>query len=202
MRVLIGCEESGVVRDAFAALGHDAWSCDLLPSRTPGNHYQCDLFDVLGSGWDLVITHPPCTAVAVCGNKTYAGTQARRDGIEFIERIWFYKGYQGHLAIENPVGVLPTQSRLPVKPQYIQPWQFGHGETKRTGLWLRDLPRLIPTNIVAGREQRIWKMPPGENRQRDRSVTFSGIAAAMAEQWGKLQAAQPSLFADAKREAG
>jgi hypothetical protein len=184
MKVLVACEESQEVTAAFIAAGHDAMSCDLYHPGAKGlPHYQGDLFDVLGDGWDLVIAHPPCTAIAVSGNRWYAGTQARCDAIAFVERIWFFEGYRGPLCIENPVGVLTTQSRLPVKPQYIQPWQFGHGETKRTGLWLRDLPPLAPTNIVCGREQRIWKMAPGPDRQRERSKTFPGIAAAMAAQW-------------------
>jgi hypothetical protein len=185
MNVLIACEESGTVRDEFTQLGHNAWSCDILPTCKTGNHYQCDLFDVLGNGWDLVIAHPPCTALSLSGNRWYAGTQARRDAIAFVERIWFFDDYSGPLAIENPVGVLTTQSLLPTRPQYIQPWQFGHGETKKTGLWLRGLAPLIPTHIVEGREQRIWKMPPSSDRQRERSITYPGIARAMAAQWGK-----------------
>lgn len=189
MRVLLACEESAVCRLAFETLGWDAWSCDLLPSRVQGQHYQGDLFDILGCGWDLVIAFPPCTFIAVSGNRHYAGTPERRNGIAFVEKIWFFHGYDGALGIENPVGVLSTQSRLPVKPQYIQPWQFGHGETKKTGLWLRGLPELTPTNIVQDRHERIHKLSaldgPGssKNRRRERSRTFPGIAAAMAEQW-------------------
>jgi len=186
MNVLVGCEESATVREAFRARGHNAWSCDLMPSRIPGQHYQCDLFDVLGLGWDLVIVHPPCTALCLSGNRWYAGTQAREYAVAFVERIWFYAGYVGKLALENPAGVLSTMSKLGKPTQYIQPWQFGHGETKRTGLWLRDLPPLRPTNIVDGRLERVWKMAPGPDRQRERSKTYAGIAAAMAEQWGAL----------------
>lgn len=187
MKVLVACEMSGVVREAFKAKGHIAMSCDLMPSEIPGWHYQGDMFDIIGLGWDLIIAHPPCTHIAVSGNRWYAGTQERRDAISFVERIW-YASYQGvavkKICIENPVGVLSTQSKLGKPTQYIQPWQFGHGETKKTGLWLRGLPPLQPTNIVSGREQRIWKMGPSANRGIERSKTFLGIAEAMATQWG------------------
>jgi len=182
MKVLIACEYSGTVRDAFIARGHDAMSCDLLPTDKEGPHYQGDLFDVLNDGWDLVIAHPPCTALCVSGNRHYAETQARLDGVEFVEKIW--DGYGGKLAIENPVGVLSSMSKLGKATQYIQPWQFGHGETKKTGLWLRDLPLLTPTDIVEGRADRIHKMPPSVDRWKLRSTTYAGIAKAMAEQWG------------------
>jgi len=183
-KILVACECSGIVRDAFAAIGWDAWSCDLKPSETPGNHYQGDMFDILGCGWDLVIAHPPCTHLSVSGNRWYAGTQARLDAVKFVERIWDFDGYRGSLVIENPVGVLSTMSKLGKASQYIQPWQFGHGETKKTGLWLRDLPKLQPSNIVSGRDNRILKMAPSPERQTERSRTYSGIAAAMASQWG------------------
>lgn len=183
-RVLLACEESATCREAFSSTGWDAWSCDFLPSRIPGQHYQGDLFDILGCSWDLVIVFPPCTYLAVSGNRWYANTQERLKAISFVEKPKFFNGYQGPMAIENPVGVLSTQSKIPVKPQYIQPYQFGHGETKKTGLWLRGLPELIPTNEVSGREQRVWKMIPSPNRQRDRSKTYDGIALAMAQQWG------------------
>jgi len=182
MKVLIACEYSGIVRDAFILQGHDAISCDLLPTDRLGPHYQGDLFNILNNAYDLVIAHPPCTAICVSGNRHYAGTQARLDGIAFIERIW--DTYNGPLAIENPVGVLSTMSKLGKPTQYIQPWQFGHGETKKTGLWLRELPTLISTNIVTGRANRIWKMPPSADRGKLRSRTYQGIADAMAAQWG------------------
>lgn len=185
MNIAVMGEESQEVLAAFMALGHTGISCDIAHPGAKGlPHYQGDMFDILGCGWDLVIAHPPCTYIAVSGNRYYAGTQKRLDAIAFVEKIWFFDGYRGPLCIENPVGVLTTMSRLPVKPQYIQPWQFGHGETKKTGLWLRDLPPLKPTCIVEGREQRIWKMPPSETRSRERSRTYPGIAKAMAEQWG------------------
>lgn len=189
MRVLVACEESGVVREAFAKLGHDAWSVDLQPTRIPGKHYQGSIWDMehyLGpiEGFDLVIAHPPCTALAVSGNRWYSGTKEREEAVEFVERIWQWPVKM--LAIENPVGVLSSKSKILPKPYYIHPWQFGHGETKKTGLWTRGLPKLQPTNIVEGREQRIWKMAPGPDRAKERSVTYQGIADAMAEQWGKI----------------
>lgn len=185
MNVLVGFENSQEVLAAFMALGHTGMSCDkYYPGEKGLPHYKGDIFDVLYCGWDLVILHPPCTALAVSGNRWYSGTQERRDAIEFVERLWFSDIER--MGLENPVGVLPSQSRLGPATQYIHPWMFGHGETKKTGLWLRDLPPLKPTNIVGGREQRIWKMPPGPDRQKERSRTYPGIARAMAEQWGGL----------------
>ena len=183
-RVLVACEYSGVVRDAFIAAGHDAVSCDFLPTDREGPHYQGDVFDLNWSRFDLVIAHPPCTALAVSGNRHYAGTQARQDAAEFVWRMWEQPAPR--LVIENPVGVLNTLLPELPRPQYVQPWQFGHGETKRTGLWIRGLPPLEPTGIVEGREQRIWKLPPSKNRWKIRSTTFAGIAEAMASQWGPL----------------
>jgi hypothetical protein len=181
MRVLVACEYSGVVRDAFIARGHDAMSCDLLPTDVPGPHYQGDMFDLDLGSYDLVIAHPPCTALCVSGNRYYAGTEAREEAARFIERIW--KSDAPRLAIENPVGVINTLLPNMPRPQYIQPWQFGHGETKRTGLWLRKLPHLTPTDIVDGREQRVWRMAPSPDRWKLRSATYPGIAEAMATQW-------------------
>jgi hypothetical protein len=183
MKVLIACEYSGTVRDAFLTLGHDAMSCDLLPTDKPGPHYVGDCFDLDWSEFDLVIAHPPCTALCVSGNRHYAGTQARLDAAEFVRRMWCQPVKR--LCIENPVGVLNRLVPELPRPQYIQPWQFGHGETKRTGLWLRGLPHLVPTDVVDGREQRVWKLPPSVDRWKIRSTTYAGIAAAMAEQWGK-----------------
>lgn len=186
MKVLVACEYSGVVRDAFIARGHDAMSCDLLPTDKPGPHYQGDVYDVIDDGWDLMVAHPPCTALAVSGNRWYGAgmpkSQDRADSISWTMQVWkMMKTYSKRVCMENPVGVLP------VKPtQYIQPWQFGHGETKKTGLWLHNLPKLEPTNIVEGREQRIWKLPPSKDRWKIRSTTYQGIADAMAEQWGTL----------------
>lgn len=181
MRVLIACEYSGRVRDAFLARGHEAMSCDLLPTDVPGPHYQGDVFDVLDKGWDLMIAHPPCTHLCVSGNRHYAGSVERLEAIDFVHMLWAAE--IPRICIENPVGVLSTQGGMG-KPQYIQPWQFGHGETKKTGLWLKGLPPLRPTNIVEGREQRIWRMAPSKDRWKKRSETYPGIAQAMAEQWG------------------
>ena len=156
-------------------------SCDLLPTDVIGPHYTGDMFDLDFSQFDLVIAHPPCTALCVSGNRHYSGTQARRDSASFISRIWDIP--VSHLAIENPVGVINTLCPEMPKPVYVQPWQYGHGETKKTGLWLRGLPALTPTNIVDGREQRVWKLPPTKDRWKIRSMTYLGIAQAMAFQW-------------------
>jgi len=183
MKVLVACEYSGRVRDAFAARGHDAMSCDLLPSDSPGGtHYEGDMFDLDLDEFDLIIAHPPCTALCVSGNRHYSNTRNRVDAALFVKKIWDIPIEK--LAIENPIGVINSLLPDMPRPQYIQPWQFGHGETKKTGLWKRGLPDLIPTDIVAGREQRIWKMPPSKDRWKLRSMTYAGIADAMANQWG------------------
>jgi len=182
MNVLIACEESQEVTAAFIALGHNAMSCDLQPGAKGLPHYQGDMFDLDFSKFDLVIAHPPCTYIANSGNRWHAGTQRRQEAADFIWRVWNIP--VARLALENPIGQINKYLPEMPKPQYIHPWQFGHGETKATGLWLRGLPALKPTNIVEGREQRIWKMPPSPDRQRERSRTFPGIAQAMAQQWG------------------
>ena len=187
LRVLIGCEESGTVREAFKALGHDAWSCDILPSRIPGNHIQADILTVLDDSWDMAIFHTPCTYLSNSGVRWLHERPERwelmQKDAELFKACMLSKIPKK--VMENPI---PHKYALEIigrkYDQIIQPWQFGHGETKATCLWLFGLPLLQPTNIVSGREQRIWKLPPGPNRQRDRSVTFSGIAAAMAQQWG------------------
>lgn len=182
--MLVACEFSGIVREAFRQLGHDAWSCDILPTEQPGNHIHGDVLDVIGDGWDLMIAHPPCTYLARSG----AG-------------LWKYRGYEQYfalkfvaelraapiprIAIENPIGRLSTVWRKP--DQIIQPWQYGHGETKATCLWLKRLPKLQPTNIVGGREPRTHREQPGEDRWMRRSRTLTGIAEAMASQWGNCQ---------------
>jgi hypothetical protein len=180
-RILVACEFSGTVRDAFAAKGHDAWSCDLLPTEKPGNHYQCDVTEVLDEGWDLMIAHPPCTHLAVSGARWW-----KFKGKEQEEACRFVLKLAGapieRIAIENPIGYLSTAWRKP--DQIIQPWQFGHGETKATCLWLKGLPKLEPTDVVEGREARIHRLPPTEDRWKLRSLTYSGIAKAMAAQWG------------------
>lgn len=186
MRVLVACEFSGVVRDAFAALGHDAVSCDLLPSERPGPHIQGDVCDVLGDGWDLMVAHPPCTHLAVSGARWFAAKRAEQeDALAFVRLLM--DAPVPRICIENPVSIISSRIRKP--DQTIQPWQFGHGETKATCLWLKGLPKLVPTDIVAGRSARVHRMPPGPNRWRERSRTFPGIAAAMAAQWGGLAAA-------------
>lgn len=184
LRVLVACEYSGVVRDAFLSRGHDAMSCDLLPSEVPGPHYCGDVRDVLGDGWDLLIAHPPCTHLAVSGARWFASKQAEQaQALEFVRLL--LSAPIPHIALENPVSVI--SSRIAKPAQTLQPWQFGHGECKRTCLWLVNLEPLRPTCIVEGREQRIHRMPPGPNRWRERSRTFPGIAAAMAEQWGNVR---------------
>ncbi|MCE7031354.1 hypothetical protein LY625_01715 [Lysobacter sp. GX 14042] len=181
MRVLVGCESSGIVRDAMMRAGHDAMSCDLLPTERPGPHYQGDVFDVIGDGWDLAIFHPPCTHLAVSGARWFKDKQQQQaEALEFVRRLLLAP--IPRIALENPVSVISSRIRQP--DQIIQPWQFGHGETKATCLWLIGLPPLVPTNIVEGREQRIHRMPPGPDRWRERSRTFQGIADAMATQWG------------------
>lgn len=189
MRVLVGCEFSGVVREAFRARGHDAWSCDILPSEDGSPfHFQESLLPLLHSrafhfGWELLIAHPPCTRLTVAGARWFKGReQEQADAIHFVESIW--NADVPRICIENPIGVLSTRSTLGKPSQIIQPWQFGHGETKATCLWLKGLPPLTPTNVVEGREARIHRMPPGPNRWKERSRTYQGIAEAMAAQWG------------------
>jgi site-specific DNA-cytosine methylase len=181
MKILIACEYSGTVREAFSKLGHDAWSCDILETEIPGNHLQCDVREILGEGWDMMIAHPPCTHLAVSGARWFKDKKVEQaEALEFV-RLLLDAPIQ-RIALENPISIISSHIRKP--DQIIQPWQFGHGETKATCLWLQNLPKLQPTNIVEGREQRIWKMPPGENRWKERSRTFEGIAQAMANQWG------------------
>ena len=180
LKVLVACEYSGTVRDAFAALGHDATSCDLLPSEKPGKHYKGDVFDIIGDGWDLMVAHPPCTHLAVSGSRWFPMKQKEQaEALDFVRRL--LDAPIQYIALENPVSVISTKLRKPT--QCVQPWMFGHGETKATCLWLKGLPLLVPTNIVDGREQRVWKMPPGPNRWKERSRTYQGIADAMAAQW-------------------
>jgi hypothetical protein len=182
MKVLVACEFSGTVRDAFIAAGHDAWSCDLLPTEKPGPHYQCDVREVLGNGWDLMIAHPPCTHLAVSGARWFAAKQAEQtDALEFVRTLMSAPILRW--AIENPVSIISSRIRKP--DQIVQPWQFGHGETKATCLWLNSLPKLTPTNVVAGRVPAVHMMPPSADRWKKRSTTYLGIAEAMANQWGK-----------------
>lgn len=181
MRVLVACEFSGVVRDAFAANGHEAWSCDLLPSERHGNHMQCDVTDLLGEGWDLMVAHPPCTHLAVSGARWFAGKRKEQEEALRFVRVLLDAPVE-RIALENPVSIISSRIRKP--DQIIQPWQFGHGETKATCLWLKNLPALIPTAIVDGRNARVHRAPPGPDRWKERSRTLSGIASAMAAQWG------------------
>jgi site-specific DNA-cytosine methylase len=180
MKILIACEFSGTVREAFSKLGHDAWSCDILETEIPGNHLQCDVREILGDGWDMMIAHPPCTHLAVSGARWFKDKKVEQaEALEFVRLL--LNAPIERIALENPISIISSHIRKP--DQIIQPWQFGHGETKATCLWLKNLPKLQPTNIVEGREQRIWKMPPGENRWKQRSRTFEGIANALAVQF-------------------
>jgi hypothetical protein len=202
VRVLVACEFSGVVRDAFIERGHDAMSCDLLPSERRGPHYEGDVRDVLDDGWDLMIAHPPCTFLANSGVRwLYGGKGSTPDAGRWADMdsaarffVDLLTSPVGRLAVENPVMhghgkriIQRLTQDLAYSVQVIQPWQFGHGETKATHLWLRGLPPLQPTNIVPEREQRVHLMPPGPDRWRERSRTFEGIAAAMADQWGSAE---------------
>ncbi len=182
MRVIVACEYSGTVRDAFLRAGHYALSCDLLPceSTASGDHYQGDVRDVLDHGWDLMIAHPPCTHLAVSGARWFKDKKAQQEeALDFVRLL--LNAPVERIALENPVSIISSHIRKP--DQIIQPWMFGHGETKATCLWLKNLPLLKPTNIVDGREQRIHRMPPGPDRWKERSRTFVGIATAMSEQW-------------------
>lgn len=206
MKVLVACEFSGIVRDAFRKRGHETVSCDLLPTYKPGPHYQGDVFDIIDDGWDLMIAHPPCTYLTVTGNRWFRPEykdrfpdrfEQREEAVDFFMRL--AKIDIPKICIENPVGIISTRWRKP--DQYIQPYQFGHPTSKKTGLWLKNLPLLQPTNIVEPTDLYEYKngknkktkdpkwhyksinMPPSE-RQRVRSITFQGIADAMAEQWG------------------
>lgn len=189
-RVLVACEYSAVVRDAFRARGHDAWSCDLLPTEGDARwHFQADISDALlevrqrGWSFDLLVAHPPCTHLAVSGARHFPAKRAdgrQQEALAFVQML--LDAPIDHIALENPVSIISSQIRKP--DQIIQPWQFGHGETKATCLWLRNLPKLKPTDIVEGREARVHNMAPGPNRWKERSRTLTGVADAMADQWG------------------
>jgi site-specific DNA-cytosine methylase len=185
MKVLVACEYSATVRDAFRALGHDAWSCDLLPTDgDPEYHFQGDVVEIMyGRGWDLMIAHPPCTHLSVSGARHFAAKIAdgrQQRALDFVQLLM--DAPIERIAIENPISVISSKIRKP--DQIIQPWQFGHGETKATCLWLKNLPKLEATDIVEGREQRMFRLPPSPDRWKIRSTTFKGIAKAMADQWG------------------
>lgn len=183
MRVLVACEFSGTVRDAFRARGHEAWSVDLLPTEThPEWHHIGDAtWYAYRTPWDLMIAHPPCTHLAVSGSRWFKDKREEQEEALFFVRNLLDAPIR-QIALENPISVISSRIRKP--DQIIQPWQFGHGETKATCLWLKNLPPLVPTDVVEGREARVHRMPPGPNRWKERSRTFAGIAAAMAEQWG------------------
>lgn len=184
MRVIVACEYSGRVREAFRKLGHDAWSCDILESEDDSEfHIQTCIEDVINDGWDLMIAHPPCTHLAASGARHFKAKQesgVQQEALEFVRLL--LEADIPKIALENPISIISSKIRKP--DQVIQPWQFGHGETKATCLWLKGLPKLVPTNIVDGREQRIHKMPPSPTRWKERSRTYQGIADAMAQQWG------------------
>ena len=198
MRVLIACEYSGVVRDAFIAAGHDAMSCDLLPSDAPGPHYQGDVLDVLRDGWDLMIAHPPCTYLSVSGmhwtRRGLRDPQLTEDALDFVRLL--LAAPVPRIAVENPVSVISTRIRRP--DQIIQPWQYGHNASKTTCLWFKNLPALQPTQIVEPRivnGRKRWanqtdggqnRLSPSPDRWKRRSATYAGIGGAMAAQWGCL----------------
>jgi len=179
-KVLVACEYSGRVRDAFIRNGCEAVSCDLLPTDQPGPHYQGDVFDIINDGWDLMVAHPPCTHLAVSGARWFHLKQAEQaEALDFVRRL--LDAPIEHIALENPVSIISSKIRKP--DQIIQPWMFGHGETKATCLWLKNLPKLEPTNIVEGRSPVVHRMPPGPDRWKLRSLTYQGIADAMGDQW-------------------
>jgi site-specific DNA-cytosine methylase len=181
VKVLVACEYSATVREAFKAKGHYAMSCDLLPTEIPGEHYEGDVRDILHDGWDLMIAHPPCTHLAVSGARWFKDKrEEQREALAFVQEL--LDAPIPRIALENPISIISSKIRKP--DQIIQPWMFGHGETKATCLWLKNLPDLVPTNIVDGREARVHKMAPSPDRWKERSRTFTGVAQAMAEQWG------------------
>ena len=204
MKVLVACEYSGIVREAFALKGHDAWSCDLLPTDQPSDkHIQGDVLEIINNDWNLIIAHPPCTHLSVSGAARWAEKVAdgrQQAAIKFVEDIW--NANCPFIAIENPVGALSSRSKLGKASQYIQPYEFGHAEQKKTGLWLKGLPKLIPTDVIDvsnlpdNQRQRLHYLPPSKDRWKIRSTTFQGIADAMADQWGNLrqEALQTNLF--------
>lgn len=195
MKVIVACEHSGVVRDAFLSKGHDVISCDLLDTDVPGPHYKGDIFDILDSSFDLMIAHPPCTYMCYSGAKHLYIDGKKENGIyqprwdnlkeaaEFFKKLLEFPIEK--IAIENPVMLKYAKDIIGKNyTQIVQPWQFGHGETKATCLWLKNLPKLVPTNIVEGRVGRIHNIPPSKDRGKERSKTYEGIAVAMADQWG------------------
>jgi hypothetical protein len=192
VRVLVACEFSGTVRRAFRERGHDAWSCDLLPAEDGDpHHYQGDMSEaaILWESWDLMIAHPPCTHLAVSVARWFKEkAKEQAEALDFVR--WLLDAPVPRIALENPISIISSRIRKP--DQIIHPWQFGHGEVKATCLWLKGLPKLVPTNIVEGRHPKVHLMPPGPDRWKERSRTYEGIAAAMAEQWGRADEASAS----------
>lgn len=184
MRVLVACEFSGIVREAFRHRGHDAWSCDLLPAEDGSKfHLQADAVEMSQwpGRWDMMIAHPPCTHLAVSGARWFAAKRVEQEAaLDFVRCL--LDAPIPLIALENPISIISSRIRKP--DQIIQPWQFGHGETKATCLWLKNLPKLVPTKIVEGREPRVHYASPGPDRWKERSRTLRGIADAMADQWG------------------
>jgi site-specific DNA-cytosine methylase len=182
LNVLVACEFSGIVREAFRLKGHNAFSCDLLPAEDGGPHFQQDIFSVLAhTEWDLMIAHPPCTHLAVSGARWFKDKREEQaEALCFVRKL--LAADIPKIALENPISIISSHIRKP--DQIIQPWMFGHGETKATCLWLKNLPPLVPTDIVEGRLQRVHRMPPRPDRWKERSRTYRGIAKAMADQWG------------------
>jgi len=193
MKILISCEYSGRVRDACSKLGHDVTSCDLLPCEgdPKGKHYQGDVEDIISDNWDMLIAFCPCTYLAVSGARWWAGRQKEQEEALSFVRMHLEADIP-KIALENPIGKISSAIRKP--DQIIQPWMFGHGEVKSTCLWLKNLPKLVPTEIVDGREPRIHLMAPSPNRQKERSLTYQGIADAMAQQWCDPLFIQPTIF--------
>ncbi len=198
MKVLVACEYSGIVRDAFIDAGHEAISCDLLPSESDkGEHWQGDIREFLPkTDWDLIVAHPPCTTLANSGvrwmdvqNGTPTNYLRYREMVDACELFNLFFGYADKVCIENPIQHKYARMLIRKQDQVVQPWMFGHGEQKAVCLWQKGLPLLEPTDIVEGREQKVWKMAPGENRQKERSRFYTGIAKAMAEQWGSYKPA-------------
>ena len=193
MRVLIACEYSGAVRDAFINSGHDAMSCDLLPTDVDGPHYQGDVFDVINDGWNLMIAHPPCTHLAVSGARWFKDkVKEQAESLEFVRRLM--DAPIDKIVIENPISIISSRIRKP--EQIIQPWMFGHPEAKATCLWLKGLPTLSATDVLTKPECGYWsnqtpsgqnKLGPSKDRWKERSKTYQGIADAMANQWGPVE---------------
>lgn len=181
MKVLIACEFSGILREAFRRRGHDSWSCDLIDTEIAGKHIKSDVLEILHDNWDLMVAHPPCKYLAVSGARWFRYRQMeQKEALRFVRELM--NAPIEKICIENPISVISTRVRKP--DQIIQPWMFGHGETKATCLWLKNLPKLKPTHIVQGRRQRVWREPPHTDRWKNRSRTYLGISEAMADQWG------------------